>query len=165
MLFLVDSGGARKRLQGMIKPKAWRGYLQEASPARPPASSTLRRRGGEKTCDVHFSAHARPPHARNHSPLSPPWLQGPPPIPPRCSKTRPGKKRSLLVQRQHDWGTFLQDTWLFSLMWGADGKQAFLGWQPWYSPSGAIGAPLEEETVWRDAAPPQQLFSVSLQFR
>ena len=29
MLFLVYSGGAQNNLQGMIKPKAWRGYLQE----------------------------------------------------------------------------------------------------------------------------------------
>ena len=29
MLFLVCSGGAQNNLQGMIKPKAWRGYLQE----------------------------------------------------------------------------------------------------------------------------------------
>ena len=36
MLFLVSSGGAWNNLQRMIKPKAWRGYLQKCDTDRVP---------------------------------------------------------------------------------------------------------------------------------
>lgn len=79
MLFLVDSGGAWNHLRGMIKPKAWRGYLQEVQHWQCPtvlllfspsdAKSTLSQ--GRAAMHIFFRG-ARPapcthPHVDNHS--------------------------------------------------------------------------------------------------
>lgn len=125
MLFLVDSGG-QEALAGNDKTKSMKGYLQEVCPTLLLFSLPERCQGHAATGqsrDIHFSARARPTALRTCSqslPASPGCQMV---TSRRCAFHKDVqtnlKNWSLLVQRQHDWGTFFRTLGCF----GSYGEQ------------------------------------------
>lgn len=114
MLFLVDSGGAWKHLQGMIKPKAWRGYLQEVEqwqcPTAPPFSlSDGRSMLRQGRAMIHISNTLNLPSMHSQSFTLITWS---PTVNSRqgtfCKDKTKLKLKPVLSQRQHDWGPLFE---------------------------------------------------------
>lgn len=133
MLFLVDSGGAWNHLQGMIKPKAWRGYLQEVYPWQGPtvllfslsdAKSTLRQ--GRAMIYISDALDLHCMHTQSFTVIFTSQI-GTPSVADSTKMLSKSSPKNMLkyISSMTVWlRCLLWDNCLFLLIWGADGKQA-----------------------------------------